>query len=292
MSEAAKFEFVVKIGLESSLMAIITALATANGIVIPAAGKPSSPAASGNAPSAPASPAAVTTSPAAPVAPVAASEGAETDAAGIAWDAAKHAGTKAKVASGLWRMKVGVKRADGEGEDSPNYIKPGASAPASAGSASPAAPNATPAPPAPPAAPIDPNRPTDPGFRHDNGDGTEQWYVNDAWDGGTHAIPSAAPAAPVTATIDPDDEFAAFATANGAAPVAPAARNWSDADLGKLCNQAATAVGAANVAKVKDIIAKYIPAGEPVQHSRNIPADQREAFARDVETSLGITYAG
>lgn len=41
----------------------------------------------------------------------------ERDAAGVLWDPAKHAGTKAKVASGLWRMKVGVKRPEGEGED-------------------------------------------------------------------------------------------------------------------------------------------------------------------------------
>lgn len=49
---------------------------------------------------------------------------------------------------------------------------------------------------APPPPPVDPNRPTDPAYRHDNGNGTEQWFVNGAWDGGAHAVPPAAPAAP------------------------------------------------------------------------------------------------
>lgn len=42
----------------------------------------------------------------------------------------------------------------------------------------------------------EPGRPADPKFIHDNGNGTEQWYVNGAWDGGKHPI---APAAPVSA---------------------------------------------------------------------------------------------
>lgn len=48
----------------------------------------------------------------------------------------------------------------------------------------------------PPPPPADPGRPADAAFRHDNGNGTEQWHVNGAWDNGAHPIPSAAPAAP------------------------------------------------------------------------------------------------
>lgn len=225
-------------------------------------------------PSIPASPA-----PSLPAEPSAVSSG-EVDAAGIAWDAEKHASTKAKVGSGLWRMKVGVKRLPGEGEDSPNYVKPGADAPAA-----PAAGPGSPPPPvpvaAPPAPPIDPNRPTDPAYCHDNGDGTEQWYVNGAWDGGKHSIP--APAAPAE-----DDEFAQFATA-AAAPVVAAARKWSDADLSKLCNQCAVKDG--NPDRVKPVLAKYVPEGE-VQHSRNIPEASREAFASELESVFELQYAG
>lgn len=54
----------------------------------------------------------------------------------------------------------------------------------------------TPGPASPPPPPADPARPADPKYCHDNGDGTEQWYVNGAWDGGKHPIPG--PAAPVS----------------------------------------------------------------------------------------------
>lgn len=155
------------------------------------------------------------------------------DAAGVPWSADKHASTKAKVGSGLWRMKVGVKRLPEESEDSPNYVNPNAAAPAAA------------APPPPPPPPV-------------------------------------TVAAPVE-----EDEFAAFATA--AAPAAPVARTWTDADLSKLCNQAAVKDG--NPDRVRSTIAKYLPEGE-VQHSRNIPAAQREAFASELETVVGITYEG
>ena len=54
--------------------------------------------------------------------------------------------------------------------------------------------------PPPPPSPAEPGRPADPAMRHDNGNGTEQWVVNGAWDGGTHPIPvavaAAAPASP------------------------------------------------------------------------------------------------
>lgn len=81
---------------------------------------------------------------------------------------------------------------------------PGSGAPAAPGNVGPTAgapqiPGSTPTPaPAPPPAPVaspsDPARPTDPTHVHDNGDGTEQWLVNGAWDGQRHPIQTAAPA--------------------------------------------------------------------------------------------------
>lgn len=44
------------------------------------------------------------------------SAGAETDAAGVAWNPDLHAATKNKTKAGLWRMKVGVTRPEGQGE--------------------------------------------------------------------------------------------------------------------------------------------------------------------------------
>ena len=47
----------------------------------------------------------------------------------------------------------------------------------------------------PPLAPSAPARPTDPTHVHDNGNGTEQWFINGAWDGGAHpVVPTTAPA--------------------------------------------------------------------------------------------------
>lgn len=69
---------------------------------------------------------------------------------------------------------------------------------AQTGSGAPTPPASTPPP--PPSAPVDPNRPTDAAYRHDNGDGTEQWHVNGAWDGQKHPIPSSAPPPP---TLNP-----------------------------------------------------------------------------------------
>lgn len=93
---------------------------------------------------------------------------------------------------------------------------------------------------------------------------------------------------PPPPVVDEDDEFAAFASAE-VAPAAPAARKWTDADLSKLCNQGASKDG--NPDRVKAIIGKYVPANE-VQHSRNIPANVREDFAQELESTIGIQYAG
>ena len=49
------------------------------------------------------------------------------------------------------------------------------------------------APVAAPAPPAGPQRPTDPTHVHDNGNGTEQWFINGAWDGGAHPAATALP---------------------------------------------------------------------------------------------------
>ena len=96
---------------------------------------------------------------------------------------------------------------------------------------------------------------------------------------------------PSSDTDGDEDEFAAFKEAAAAveAPVSVPDRTWTDADLGQLCNDAAVKLG--NPAPIKALIAKYVPEGE-VPHSRNVPNDQREAFAQDIETTAGIEYAG
>lgn len=53
--------------------------------------------------------------------------------------------------------------------------------------------------PPPPPPVVDPNRPVDPAYRHDNGDGTEQWHVNGAWDQGKHPVPAMMPPPPPAA---------------------------------------------------------------------------------------------
>lgn len=106
--------------------------------------------------------------------------------------------------------------------------------------------------------------------------------------------PAASPsdAAPV---VEEEDEFAAYARqATEAAPVAaadPAVRQWTDADLGTLCNQAALKLGGDRVDEIKGVIAKYVPEGV-IGHSRNIPNDQREAFAQELEKLADIEFAG
>lgn len=110
------------------------------------------------------------------------------------------------------------------------------------------------------------------------------------------ASPAPDTASAATAGAADDDEFAAFRAAadksneaDAAAAAAIPARKWTDADLGALCNQAA--VKLADPAPVKAIIAEHVPEGT-VPHSRNIPDDKREAFAKAVEAKAGITFAG
>lgn len=103
-------------------------------------------------------------------------------------------------------------------------------------------------------------------------------------------------AAPTATAEAEDDEFAAFRAAaasseatDAAAAASVPARTWADADLGALCNQAAVKLG--DPTPVKEIISRYVPDGE-VKHSRNIPTDKREDFAKEVEAKAGIEFAG
>jgi hypothetical protein len=184
-----------------------------------------------------------------------ASQGAndgEIDAHGHPWSAELHASTKGKTKDGLWRMKVGVSRPD----------------------------------------PL-------PGFPVDNG--------------GQSAATGTSPATPTpsatsqTATdqgsgqpaisgAEEEDEFAAFreaaAASNAADDAAKASvpeRQYSDADLGALCNQAAVKLG--DPSPIKEIIAAFTPEGQ-VAHSRNIPAERRAEFVKAVEDKAGIQFAG
>lgn len=113
-------------------------------------------------------------------------------------------------------------------------------------------------------------------------------------DGAASAAPVSAPT-PAASSTDDDDEFAAFAAAqaktagtDAAAAASVPARKWTDADLGALCNQAAVKLG--DPAPIKALIAEHVPA-DTVPHSRNIPDDKREAFAKAVEAKAGITFA-
>lgn len=90
-----------------------------------------------------------------------------------------------------------------------------------------------------------------------------------------------------------DDEFAAFreaaADSEGDEEPEPEPRKWTEADISKLCNQAAVKLG--DPGPIKNIIARYVPEGE-TPHSRNIPEDRREDFAREVEQKADIEFAG
>jgi hypothetical protein len=175
----------------------------------------------------------------------------EIDAHGHPWSAELHASTKGKTKDGLWRMKVGVTRP----------------------------------------APL-------PGFPVDNAGSTAATGTSSGTDTASATSQSAAgqgSGQPATSGDD-DDEFAAFrqaAAASDATDAAAAAnvpaRQYSDADLGALCNQAAVKLG--DPSPIKEIIASYTPEGQ-VAHSRNIPADKRAEFVKAVETKAGIEFAG
>lgn len=99
-------------------------------------------------------------------------------------------------------------------------------------------------------------------------------------------------ASDVQESSDEEDEFAAFANAGTAVeqPVVPA-RTWTDADIASLINQAANKIGASRVEEIKAVIANYTPKGV-VPHSRHVPVDRREDFARAIEELAEIEFAG
>lgn len=176
----------------------------------------------------------------------------EIDAHGHPWSADLHASTKGKTKDGLWRMKVGV-------------VRP---------------------------APL-------PGFPVDNaatGAGTGTSSETLAPSATSQIATDSVSGQPATSGVEEDDEFAAFREAaktsdatDQAAVASVPARQYSDADLGALCNQAAVKLG--DPGPVKAIIAKYMPEGT-VAHSRNVPAERRADFVKEIETAAGITFAG
>lgn len=185
----------------------------------------------------------------------------ELDAHGWPWSADMHAATKGKTKDGLWRMKVGVTRPDPK----PGFPKEeNATSEVTGTSSATEAPSATSqAATAPESAPTATSAP-------------------------------AAETAP--ATNGEEDEFAAFRAAaaasdagDAAAAASVPARQFSDADLGALCNQAAVKLG--DPSPIKEIIARYVPEGQ-VAHSRNIPTERRDDFAKEVEAKAGIQFAG
>lgn len=175
----------------------------------------------------------------------------EIDAHGHPWNEAMHASTKGKTKDGLWRMKVGVSRPD----------------------------------------PL-------PGFPVDNGGQSGDTGTSSETPTPSATSPTATDQGsgqPATSAAE-DDEFAAFreaAAASSAADEAAAAsvpaRQFSDADLGALCNQAAVKLG--DPSPIKEIIARFVPEGQ-VAHSRNIPTERRDEFAKEVEAKAGIQFAG
>jgi hypothetical protein len=179
----------------------------------------------------------------------------EIDAHGHPWSADLHASTKGKTKDGLWRMKVGVTRPD----------------------------------------PL-------PGFPAATGTGTSS--------GGTEAQPTPSatsqtataagtdqPATSPAPAAEEDDEFAAFrnaaaaseATDTAAAAAAPTARQFSDADLGALCNQAAVKLG--DPGPVKAVIARNTCLKVKLRTAATFLADTaRSDFAQEVEAKAGIQF--
>ena len=176
----------------------------------------------------------------------------EIDAHGHPWSADLHASTKGKTKDGLWRMKVGVSRPD----PLPGFPKDSGAASADTGT--------SPATPAPSAT--------------------------------SQTAPAPESGQPATSGGEEEDEFAAFRAAaatseatDAAAAAAVPERQYSDADLGALCNQAAVKLG--DPSPIKEIIASFTPEGQ-VAHSRNIPAERRAEFVKAVEDKAGIQFAG
>lgn len=136
-----------------------------------------------------------------------------------------------------------------------------------------------------------------PGFPVDNAGQSADTGTKPETASPSATLPTATePATGPAAISGDDDEFAAFRNAAAASEAVDAAatasipaRAWTDADLGALCNQAAVKLG--DPSPVKELIAAYTPEGE-VAHSRNIPAGNREDFAKAVEAKAGIEFVG
>ena len=124
-----------------------------------------------------------------------------------------------------------------------------------------------------------------PGYPKEAGEEAAEEAAADAID----AEPGNSPDGGESSPTAEDDEFAAFRDAADEGEPEPVERKWTEADMSKLCNQAAVKLG--DPGPIKNIIAKYVPEGE-TPHSRNIPDDQREAFAQEVESKAGIEFDG
>jgi hypothetical protein len=97
--------------------------------------------------------------------------------------------------------------------------------------------------------------------------------------------PEAAVEEPTTVPNFDDDEEAVWAQAAETAAVSAEvpAREWTDADLSSICQQAATALGGQSaVPAVKALVADFIPEGS-VNHSRHIEAGRRADFAEALQ---------
>lgn len=126
------------------------------------------------------------------------------------------------------------------------------------------------------------NRPDPlPGYPLDDAPGKTDTGTKDA------GKASDAGASAADADADEDDEFAEFASSKDDVEIP--ARSWTDADLSKLANQAAQAMG--GPAEVKKLIGEYVAEGE-IARSSNIPADKREDFAQALEKLADIEFAG
>lgn len=183
------------------------------------------------------------------------SDDAELDAHGHPWSEDLHASTKGKTKEGLWRMRRNAERP----------------------------------------APM-PGYPNDDDLGNLVGDATKASVGSTSTANAGESSTQNADAAGESAGADDDDEFAAFRTAAAKSDAADAAaaenlppRKWTDADLGALCNQAASKL--ADPGPIKELIAQFVKEGE-VPHSRNIDASEREAFAQAVELKAGIEFAG
>ena len=204
-------------------------------------------------------------------------EGVELDAHGHPWNEETYASTKTKTGEGLWRLKPGQSRPD----PMPGYPLPTDAAPSAAAESSAPSEAAEASPPA--------NSAGNDASVAEDGAAEESQSAGDA---GTE---NATDADTSSGDASEDDEFAAFAQAKAESDAAASsagegpAREWDDADLSALLNQAALKLGGPE--KIKEAIAEFVPEGA-VAHSRHIPVERREEFAQRIEKLADIEFAG